>query len=80
MINMLHLAVLSVNLPTFMPHAKAVLEQVKASGLKMALVTGSAKDEAYPILKGYGILIGLIVWLPKMMLIQTCWRSIPISA
>ncbi|HCV01610.1 HAD family phosphatase [Pseudoalteromonas sp. APAL1] len=45
----------STNLPTFMPHAKAVLEQVKASGLKMALVTGSAKDEAYPILKGYGI-------------------------
>lgn len=45
----------STNLPAFMPHAKAVLEQVKASGLKMALVTGSAKDEAYPILKGYGI-------------------------
>ena len=45
----------SSNLPAYMPHAKAVLEQVKASGLKMALVTGSAKDEAYPILKGYGI-------------------------
>ncbi|TMO26804.1 HAD family phosphatase [Pseudoalteromonas sp. S4492] len=45
----------SSNLPAYMPHAKAVLEQVKASGLKMALVTGSAKDEAYPILNGYGI-------------------------
>ncbi|MBE0350160.1 MULTISPECIES: HAD family hydrolase [Pseudoalteromonas] len=45
----------SANLPALMPHAKDVLEQVKESGLKMALVTGSAKDEAYPILKGYGI-------------------------
>lgn len=45
----------SSNLPAFMPYAKTVLEQVKASGLQMALVTGSAKTEAYPILKGYGI-------------------------
>lgn len=45
----------SSNLPAFMPYAKEVLEEIKASGLKMALVTGSAKDEAYPILKSYGI-------------------------
>ena len=45
----------STKLPAFMPHAKVVLEQVKASALKMALVTGSAKDEASPILKGYDI-------------------------
>jgi len=45
----------STHLPAYMPCAKEVLEQVKASGLKMALVTGSAKNEAYPILKGYGI-------------------------
>ncbi|MEI8617033.1 HAD hydrolase-like protein [Pseudoalteromonas sp. B193] len=30
------------------------MKAVKASGLKMALVTGSAKSEAMPILKGLG--------------------------
>ncbi len=47
--------IVSSHLPAYMPYAKEVLEQVKASGLKMALVTGSARSEAYPILKGYGI-------------------------
>lgn len=42
------------NLPPLMPFSKEILKAVKASGLKMALVTGSARHEALPILKGYG--------------------------
>ena len=41
-------------LPALMPFSKEVLHSVKQSGLKMALVTGSARLEALPILKGYG--------------------------
>ncbi|MBE0378239.1 HAD family hydrolase [Pseudoalteromonas prydzensis] len=41
-------------LPALMPFAKEILHKVKQSGLKMALVTGSARLEALPILKGYG--------------------------
>ena len=37
-----------------MPFTEQTLKAVKASGLKMALVTGSAKSEAMPILKGLG--------------------------
>ncbi|NMR26932.1 HAD family phosphatase [Pseudoalteromonas sp. NEC-BIFX-2020_015] len=44
----------SNHLPPLMPYAKEVLLAVKQSGLKMALVTGSARAEALPILKGYG--------------------------
>lgn len=42
------------NLPPLMPFSEEVLKAVKNSGLKMALVTGSARHEAIPILKGYG--------------------------
>ncbi|MGO2479333.1 MAG: HAD family hydrolase [Pseudoalteromonas sp.] len=42
------------NLPPLMPFSKETLAAVKASGLKMALVTGSARHEALPILKGHG--------------------------
>ncbi len=42
------------NLPPLMPFSEKVLKAVKNSGLKMALVTGSARHEAIPILKGYG--------------------------
>ncbi|WP_404340706.1 HAD family hydrolase [Pseudoalteromonas mariniglutinosa] len=44
----------TTQLPALMPYAQEVLQAVKQSGLKMALVTGSARHEAYPILKGYG--------------------------
>ena len=44
----------TTHLPPLMPFAKETLLAVKKSGLKMALVTGSARDEALPILKGYG--------------------------
>ncbi len=44
----------TTNLPPLMPFAQEVLEAVKQSDLKMALVTGSARHEALPILKGYG--------------------------
>jgi beta-phosphoglucomutase len=40
------------HLPPLLPYAKQVLLAVKKSGLKMALVTGSARHEAEPILKG----------------------------
>lgn len=42
------------NLPPIMPFAEQILKAVKKSGLKMALVTGSARSEAMPILKGLG--------------------------
>ncbi|MBB1371518.1 MULTISPECIES: HAD family phosphatase [unclassified Pseudoalteromonas] len=42
------------NLPALMPFAEQALIAVKSSGLKMALVTGSARHEAEPILKGLG--------------------------
>ncbi|MEL0647109.1 HAD family phosphatase [Pseudoalteromonas agarivorans] len=42
------------NLPPIMPFAEQTLKAVKRSGLKMALVTGSASAEAMPILKGLG--------------------------
>lgn len=42
------------NLPPIMPFAEQTLKAVKHSGLKMALVTGSATSEAMPILKGLG--------------------------
>ena len=41
------------HLPPLMPFTEQTLKAVKASGLKMALVTGSAKSEAMPILKGF---------------------------
>lgn len=41
-----------INLPPLMPYAENVLLAVKEQGLKMALVTGSARHEAEPILKG----------------------------
>lgn len=44
----------TTHLPPLMPFAKETLLAVKQKGLKMALVTGSARDEALPILKGYG--------------------------
>ncbi|MFY8325503.1 HAD family hydrolase [Pseudoalteromonas sp. ZZD1] len=44
----------TTHLPPLMPFAKETLLAVKQTGLKMALVTGSARDEALPILKGYG--------------------------
>ena len=37
-----------------MPYAENVLLAAKEQGLKMALVTGSARHEAEPILKGLG--------------------------
>ncbi len=37
-----------------MPYAADILFAVKEQGLKMALVTGSARNEAEPILKGLG--------------------------
>ncbi len=42
------------NLPPLMPYAADILFAVKEQGLKMALVTGSARHEAEPILKGLG--------------------------
>jgi beta-phosphoglucomutase len=42
------------NLPPLMAFAEQTLKAVKNSGLKMALVTGSARSEAMPILKGLG--------------------------
>lgn len=42
------------NLPPIMPYAEQTLKAVKRSGLKMALVTGSASAEAMPILIGLG--------------------------
>ncbi|WP_282131230.1 HAD family hydrolase [Pseudoalteromonas aliena] len=42
------------HLPALMPFTEQTLRAVKNSGLKMALVTGSAKSEALPILKGLG--------------------------
>ena len=42
------------NLPPLMPYAENALLAVKEQGLKMALVTGSARHEAEPILKGLG--------------------------
>jgi len=42
------------NLPPLMPYAENVLLAAKEQGLKMALVTGSARHEAEPILKGLG--------------------------
>lgn len=42
------------NLPPVMPFTEQTLHAVKNSGLKMALVTGSARSEAMPILKGLG--------------------------
>ncbi|TMN94091.1 HAD family phosphatase [Pseudoalteromonas sp. S558] len=42
------------HLPALMPFTEQTLKAVKNSGLKMALVTGSAKSEAIPILKGLG--------------------------
>jgi HAD superfamily hydrolase (TIGR01509 family) len=42
------------NLPPLMPYVEQTLKAVKNSGLKMALVTGSATSEAMPILKGLG--------------------------
>jgi HAD superfamily hydrolase (TIGR01509 family) len=42
------------NLPPLLPFAEQTLRNVKASGLKMAVVTGSARHEAEPILKGFG--------------------------
>lgn len=44
----------TTHLPPLMPFAKETLLAVKQSGLKVALVTGSARNEALPILKGYG--------------------------
>jgi HAD superfamily hydrolase (TIGR01509 family) len=42
------------NLPPLMPFTEQTLKAVKNSGLKIALVTGSARSEALPILKGLG--------------------------
>nr|WP_247664734.1 HAD family phosphatase [Pseudoalteromonas sp. MMG010] len=42
------------HLPVLMPYAKQTLLAVKNMGLKMALVTGSARCEAEPILTGLG--------------------------
>jgi HAD superfamily hydrolase (TIGR01509 family) len=42
------------NLPLLMAYAVQTLTAVKNSGLKIALVTGSARHEADPILKGIG--------------------------
>lgn len=42
-------------LPSLMPHALEILSFVKQSGLKCALVTGSAKSEAESILNGYAL-------------------------
>lgn len=44
----------TTNLPPLMPFSEQTLQAVKKSGLKMALVTGSSKSEAMPILKGLG--------------------------
>ena len=44
------------HLPPLMPFAKEVLQLAKESPLSVALVTGSAKGEVMPILKGHGLL------------------------
>ena len=44
------------HLPPLLPFAKEVLQLAKDSPLSVALVTGSAKGEVMPILKGHGLL------------------------